>query len=148
MAKAVVVQRHLYKDDYPYLPHDISGGTILYRFVGPTQGFISPEGVAVTEEDDDTSHVFEIPLDAIIPPAEEFAQHSTVNEVLMDNPDTVEEAAPELDQFQGFGGGSGGGGGAEGDWGRNDDQGGDNAGDGDDQEEEADEDQDTNYDPD
>lgn len=146
MAKAVVVQRYLYKDDNVTLPRDLPPGTILYRYIGEIpDGVISPGGVAVTEDEVDASYVFEVPLDALIPPTEEFAQRPMDNDILRDTfedgdapltsynqPDLAVEPAPELDQFQGFGSGNGGGGGAGADWERNDNQGGNDAGSGDD----------------
>jgi len=58
------VIKYIAKKKYPWLPHGIKKGTILYSYPSCTYGCISPKGEAITFIEDQTPF-YEVPKDSI-----------------------------------------------------------------------------------
>lgn len=61
----IIVNRDLKKSKYPWLDNDIEKGTVVYRYYGCTYGCISPNGIAVSMEENEPPFL-EIPSDSFI----------------------------------------------------------------------------------
>lgn len=61
-----IVNRNVTRAECPWLKDDVSAGTEVYEYLGPTYGCISPEGTAVTVVSGETPF-FELPNTALQP---------------------------------------------------------------------------------